>query len=143
MQLPTQFAHVAHSQSDHRHARQGDFPTGEPSECIVGEVGIGEAGEDLSALWPGDGQNASVLGDVGDGDVFTLSDVMNQPITVVELRGDAGVEIVAILGKFGDGHLRLDSPETGEEVGESHSPWFHRHLVGSHSFEEAPSVFCR
>ena len=107
------------------------------------QIRVGKRLEHITAARAGDGHDATLIGDVGDGDILAVEDVVIEPVLVVGGRHDRRVQVIAALTESGDRHLALDTAEFGEHVHEAQATVRSRDLVGADPVEQRCSIGAR
>ena len=127
VQLPPQLTRIRDADGFDRAHAEVDVLRRKPRERLVGQ-GVGRVGvdddlfQDVAALWPGDGENAPLGGNVLHFDpaelVALLCGFLDQIVVVIGLRRARGDDVVLILRLANDGELGADRAGVGQTIGQ-------------------------
>ena len=136
VQLPTQLADIVDPQRAQRDAGNGDLLPGQPLKTLVREVGVGDGGKNIARLRTGEHKVAALIGDVGDGHVLAVFDMLDQPVKIANLGGGTGQQIVPVVGQTRDRAFAFDPAVVVEEMAKADAARPLGHLVGDDAVQE-------
>ena len=140
MELPAEFAGEPHPQRPHvRHAGHRDDLRPQPSEVLVAQIGVGEAGKQSPGLGPGDVQHPELHRPGHQLSVGAAGPVRLEELPILALAGSGRHQVEMVGGQPGDGQLALDASLRRQQVRQADAS--HRgHGVGGQAVEHRRRV---